>query len=59
MKELFDAARANTVTVVNTTLIELYWNIGEYVSRPGEGVVEQLSAHIARKPPWLAGFTPV
>lgn len=60
---LIDAARANAVSAVNTTLIELYWNIGEYISRKiesaawGEGVVEQLAAHISRKHPGLRGFT--
>lgn len=60
---LIDAARARAVSAVNTTLIELYWNIGEYISRKiesadwGEGVVEQLAAHIARKHPGLRGFT--
>ena len=54
---LIDAARMRAVTAVNTTLIELYWTIGEYISRKiesaawGEGVVEQLAAHIARTHP--------
>lgn len=60
---LIDAARTRAVVAVNTTLIELYWNIGEYISRKiesaawGEGVVEQLAAHIAQKHPGLRGFT--
>ena len=50
---LIDAARAQAVAAVNTTLIELYWNIGAFISRKiesadwGEGVVDQLAAHIA------------
>lgn len=60
---LIDAARTRAVATVNTTLIELYWQIGEYISRKiesadwGEGVVEQLAAHIAREHPGLRGYT--
>ncbi|MBX9626577.1 MAG: hypothetical protein K2X82_22440 [Gemmataceae bacterium] len=60
---LIDAARVRAVAAVNTTLIELYWQIGEYISHKiasaswGEGVVEQLAAHIAQKHPGLQGFT--
>ncbi len=56
---LIDAARTRAITAVNTTLIELYWSIGEYISCKiesaawGEGVVEQLAAHIARSHPGL------
>ncbi|MEI8021504.1 MAG: PDDEXK nuclease domain-containing protein [Schlesneria sp.] len=60
---LIDAARTRAVAAVNTTLIELYWSIGEYISGKiataawGEGVVDQLAAHIARTHPNLLGFT--
>lgn len=60
---LIDAARVKAVATVNTTLIELYWSIGQYISQKiesaawGEGVVEQLAAYIARKHPGLRGFT--
>jgi len=60
---LIDAARTRAVAAVNTTLIELYWNIGEYISGKiesaswGEGVVDQLAAHIAQRHPGLRGFT--
>lgn len=60
---MIDAARGRAVAAVNTTLIELYWNIGEYISRKiesaawGEAVVDQLAAHIAQKHPALRGFT--
>ena len=30
---LIDAARARAIAAVNTTLIDLYWKIGEYISR--------------------------
>lgn len=60
---LIDAARTRAVAAVNTALIELYWSIGEYISRKiesaawGEGVVEQLAAHIAQTHPGLRGYT--
>lgn len=59
---LIDAARQRTHQAVNTALIELYWQIGERVSRKiaaaewGEGVVDRLAAHIARVQPGLHGF---
>ncbi len=60
---LVAAARLRAVQAVNTTLIELYWQVGEVISRKiagaewGDGVVEQLAEHIARSQPGLRGFT--
>ncbi len=60
---LIEAARTRAVAAVNTTLIDLYWSIGEYISRKiasaawGEGVVDQLAVHIARTHPGLRGYT--
>ena len=60
---LIQAARQRAYQAVNTTLIELYWQIGEHISRKiaaaewGDGVVTQLAAHIARSQPGLRGFT--
>ena len=60
---LIDAARTRAVAAVNTTLIELYWSIGEYIGQKidsaawGDGIVVQLAAHIARTHPGLRGFT--
>ena len=57
------AARLRVVQAVNTTLIELYWQVGEVISRKiagaewGDGVVDQLAEHIARAQPGLRGFT--
>ena len=51
------------VQAVNTTLIELYWQVGQTISRTigqaqwGDGVVAQLSGHPARTQPGLRGFT--
>lgn len=61
--ELIDAARLRAYRAVNTALIELYWQIGEHISRKiaaaawGDGVVDRLAAHIARTEPGLRGFT--
>jgi predicted nuclease of restriction endonuclease-like (RecB) superfamily len=59
---LIDAARARAVAAVNHELVSLYWQIGEYISRKiesaawGDGVVEQLATHVAKKHPTLRGF---
>ncbi len=48
---------------VNSTLIELYWNIGKYISTKtikenwGKSVVEELANFIEQKEPTLKGFT--
>jgi predicted nuclease of restriction endonuclease-like (RecB) superfamily len=61
---LIQAARQKAFEAVNTTLIDLYWQIGKHISRKvaaadwGEGVVSQLATHIARAQPGLRGFTP-
>lgn len=60
---LIQAARQRAIQAVNTALIDLYWQIGEHISRKiasaewGAGVVAQLAAHIARTYPGLRGFT--
>jgi predicted nuclease of restriction endonuclease-like (RecB) superfamily len=60
---LIQAARHKAFQAVNTTLIDLYWHVGEYISRKienaewGDGVVEQLAAYLARTQPGLRGFT--
>jgi len=61
--DLIQQARQRTFHAVNTELIDLYWQVGEYISRKletatlGEGVVDQLARYIARKHPDLKGFT--
>ena len=60
---LITAARQRAVQSVNTTLIELYWQVGQTISRKiaaaewGDGVVAQLAEHLARTQPGLRGFT--
>ena len=56
-------AKQRAVQAVNTTLIDLYWQVGEIISRKiaaaewGDGVVNELAAHLARTQPGLRGFT--
>jgi predicted nuclease of restriction endonuclease-like (RecB) superfamily len=61
--QLIAAARQRAVQAVNTTLIDLYWQVGQTISRKieqaqwGDGVVAQLAGHLARTQPGLRGFT--
>ena len=61
--EMIQNVRGQAVEAVNTALIDLYWRIGEYISRKletaawGEGVVEALALYIQRHHPNLMGFT--
>ncbi len=56
-------ARERSFQAVNTTLIDLYWQVGAYISGKlesaawGEGVVEQLADYLARQHADLKGFT--
>jgi len=61
--ELINAARTHAVAAVNTTLIELYWNIGEFIAGKieadgwGKGTVEALAKHIRKRQPDARGFS--
>lgn len=56
-------ARQQAIRAVNTQLIELYWQVGAYISRKldraewGDSVVGILAEHLARTQPGLRGFT--
>ncbi|MFT0519504.1 PDDEXK nuclease domain-containing protein [Pseudomonas faucium] len=60
---LIQSARQRAVQAVNTQLIDLYWQVGSYISRKleraewGDSVVSQLAQHLARAQPGLRGFT--
>jgi len=60
---LIDAARTRAIAAVNTTLIDLYWKIGEYISRKiadegwGHGTVNILAEYIRRHDPNARGFS--
>lgn len=56
-------ARGRALATANFALVDLYWQLGEYISRKiesaawGQGVVEALAAYIAQRHPSLNGFT--
>jgi len=60
---LIDAARTRALAAVNTELIDLYWNIGEHISRKiaaegwGQGTVETLAEYIQKRQPDARGFS--
>lgn len=60
---LINSSRIAAYQTVNTMLIDLYWRIGEYISKKislsewGEGIVEQLAHYISRTQPGVRGFT--
>lgn len=59
---LIEAARKRAFVAINHELVSLYLQVGEYISRKiesaawGEGVVDQLAAHLARAKSNLKGF---
>jgi len=61
---LIEEARRRSFHAINTHLIDLYWNVGEYVSRKiesdgwGKGTVKDLSLYIQRRQSGLRGFSP-
>jgi predicted nuclease of restriction endonuclease-like (RecB) superfamily len=60
---LIAASEQNAYRAVNTVLIDLYWQVGEYISRKieaaewGSGTVENLARFIAHTHPGLRGFS--
>ncbi|MGN2387802.1 PDDEXK nuclease domain-containing protein [Pseudomonas syringae] len=60
---MIQGARQQAAQAVNTRLIELYWQVGAYISRKienaewGDALVSQLAEHLATTQPGLRGFT--
>ena len=60
---LIETARQRAFQAVNTELVGLYWQIGEYISAKlsaaewGEGVVDRLAVHLSRTVPGVRGFS--
>jgi predicted nuclease of restriction endonuclease-like (RecB) superfamily len=60
---LIDAARGRAVAAVNKELIELYWTIGEYITRKiaddgwGQGTIKALAETIKRRYPTMRGYS--
>jgi predicted nuclease of restriction endonuclease-like (RecB) superfamily len=56
-------ARQKAYTQINTTLIELYWNVGRTISQKvkssnwGKGVVGELASFITQNDPTIKGFS--
>ncbi len=61
--ELIKRSRNNAIKAVNSELIDLYWNIGEYISKKvelsewGQSVVKELSQYIQSNEPDIKGFS--
>ena len=61
--ELVRSARHRAYRAVNTELIELYWQVGDYLSHKvveeewGKGTVQQLAAYIRQVEPNIKGFS--
>jgi predicted nuclease of restriction endonuclease-like (RecB) superfamily len=61
--QLIKQSRTNAIKAVNTELINLYWNIGEYISKKmeqselGDAVVTELANFIQTQEPEIKGFS--
>jgi predicted nuclease of restriction endonuclease-like (RecB) superfamily len=61
--QLIKQSRTNAIKAVNTELINLYWNIGEYISKKieqsewGDSVVTELANFIQTQEPEIKGFS--
>ena len=61
--QLIKQSQFNAVKAVNTELINLYWNVGGYISKQlettrwGEKTVDELAGYIQLKHPEIKGFT--
>jgi len=62
--EIIQDARRRALAAVNTALIDLYWRVGESISRRigtdgwGKGTVAALAAYIQERHPGARGFSP-
>ena len=60
--DMIRASRERALSAVNTELIDLYWRVGEYISRKletaawGDAVVAELARYIQRHQPSVSGF---
>lgn len=61
--QLIKHSRTNAIRSVNAELINLYWNIGEYISKKieqaewGDSLVTELAKHIQQNEPEIKGFS--
>lgn len=60
---LIKKSRVNAIKAVNAELINLYWSVGEYISKKiehsewGDSVVSDLATHIQQNEPDIKGFS--
>lgn len=61
--QIIKQSRTNAIKAVNAELIDLYWNIGEYISKKieqsewGDSVVAELAIFIKTQEPEIKGFS--
>lgn len=61
--QLIKQSRTNAIKAVNAELINLYWNVGEYISKKieqsewGDSVVTELANFIKKQEPEIKGFS--
>ncbi len=61
--QLIKQSRSNAIKAVNAELINLYWNIGEYINKKieqsgwGDSVVKELANFIQTNEPEIKGFS--
>ena len=59
---IIETARNNALQAVNTELIKMYWNVGEYLyeltssSAYGDKVINEIAEYIAQSNPTIKGF---
>lgn len=61
--QIIKQSRSNAIKAVNAELINLYWNIGEFISKKieksewGDAVVKELANYIQQNEPDIKGFS--
>ncbi len=61
--QLIKQSRTNAIKAINAELINLYWNIGEHISKKleksvwGDSVVTELAEYIQQNEPEIKGFS--
>ena len=60
---LIQNSRNHALRLINTSLIDLYWNLGQYISRRtsteewGKSIVQKLADYIEQNDPGLVGYS--
>lgn len=59
---IIENARSRALKAVNAELIQMYWNVGEYLSALcasaefGDKVIDEVAAFVAQESPTVKGF---